>query len=63
MKCGYKECNHKIPLSLQYACKCGLIYCRYHNHFHSCTFDYKEEQRKKLEKEHPKVINDKINKI
>lgn len=63
MKCAFKDCKKNIPLSFQFSCKCGLMYCRTHTFDHGCEFDYKQEQRKKLEKEHPKLVVDKINKI
>lgn len=63
MKCQYKDCKKTIPLSFQFTCKCGIMYCRGHFNFHDCDFDYKKEQLKKLEKELPKVVMNKINKI
>ncbi len=63
MKCGSKNCNKTIALSLQYSCKCGLMYCRIHVNCHDCSYDYKLEQKNKLEKELEKVISNKIDKI
>lgn len=63
MKCAHKECKKNISLSFQFACKCGLMYCRGHFNDHECDFDYKKEQRRKLEQENKKIVVDKINKI
>ena len=63
MRCAFKDCNKSVPLSFQFSCKCGLMYCRGHFNDHGCEYDYKREQKDKLEKEHPKIVVDKINKI
>ena len=63
MKCAYKDCNKNIPLSLQYECRCGLIYCRMHNHDHDCDYDYKSAFRKSLKNKLVKVEASKLDKI
>ncbi len=63
MKCAHKDCKKTIPLSFQMACKCGLMYCRMHFNQHGCEYDYKEEQKKKLEKELTKMVVEKMEKI
>ena len=59
IKCAH--CNKKLGL-LGFKCKCNLMYCVGHLHpeSHNCTFDYKQEQCKKLEKSLLKVINSKV---
>jgi hypothetical protein len=49
MKCAFDGCKKKISL-VDYACKCTKVYCATHRaaETHSCTFDYKEEQKKNL---------------
>lgn len=57
-------CNKKLGL-LGFECKCKLIFCSSHLNpeTHSCTFDYKSEQSKKLEKTLVKVVADKVIRI
>ena len=46
-------------------CKCELVVCfncRYPDK-HNCTFDYKEEARKQLEKNNPIVVSEKLEKV
>jgi hypothetical protein len=38
------------------------IQCRYPDN-HNCTFDFKNENKKKLEKDNPLVVGEKIQKI
>lgn len=59
IKCAY--CKKKLGL-LGFKCKCNLMYCLEHlqPESHNCTFDYRQEQCKKLEKSLLKVINSKI---
>lgn len=63
MKCALNDCKRNIPLSLQFNCKCGVMYCRTHLHNHNCQFDYKEEHREQLKKDHPRLIVNKLQKI
>jgi hypothetical protein len=48
-KCSHDACKKKISL-VDFACKCTKIYCSAHRapETHSCTFDYKQEQKKNL---------------
>lgn len=57
-------CNKKLGL-LGFECKCNLMFCSSHLNpeTHSCTFDYKSEQSKKLEKTLVKVVADKVIRI
>lgn len=73
--CGYvvytqdgeidKECRAKLNLATQLTgkCRCGNAYCSKHKLNHNCTFDYHKMTQKILEKNHPKVVGDKINRI
>ena len=58
------SCNKKLGL-LGFECKCKLMFCSAHltPETHSCTFDYKNEQSKKLEKTLIKVVADKVIRI
>ncbi len=57
-------CNKKLGL-LGFECRCKLMFCSLHLNpeTHSCTFDYKSEQCKKLEKTLVKVVADKVIRI
>ena len=46
-------------------CRCQRVFCAKHCHLelHACTFDYKEEGRKLLEKANPVVTFPKLPKI
>jgi hypothetical protein len=58
MRCEY--CGRKTLLL--YDCKCDKKLC-FNCRDHECDFDYKSEGKKKLEKENPKVVAEKITKI
>ena len=55
------NCNKKIGL-LSFDCKCNEKFCtkcRYPEE-HNCSYDYKLEQCKRLEKNLVKVVNSKV---
>ena len=54
-------CNKKLGL-LGFQCKCGKMYCSAHllAESHNCTYDFKTEQCKRLEKKLVKVVNQKV---
>ena len=62
MKCHY--CKKKIGI-IEFDCKCCNKFCGKcrHPESHSCTFDFKSEQKKKLTKELIKIGPEKIIKI
>jgi hypothetical protein len=58
------NCNKKTGL-IPFSCKCGndfCIKCRYAE-THNCTYDWKTEARKKLEKDNPQIIAKKVENI
>ena len=57
------QCNKKLKL-ISFTCKCGFKYCVVHQnpHSHKCTYDYKSEKCKIIEKSNPK-LSSKIIKI
>jgi len=59
MKCYKCKKNNYIILD----CKCKKNFCIKHLNNHKCSYDYKEEQKIKIQKENPKIIKDKIPKI
>ena len=63
--CSY--CNKKKVSLLPFTCKCNLNFklcskCRMPED-HNCIYDFKTEQRKKLENDNPIVIGMKMEKI
>lgn len=63
-RCNLIECKSKLGL-LGFDCKCGYKFCGKHRHTdtHHCTYDHMSEARKRLEKENPKIVNEKLNRI
>ncbi|KAG4086458.1 hypothetical protein H8356DRAFT_1734984 [Neocallimastix lanati (nom. inval.)] len=61
-KCEY--CNKKLRITATYKCKCGKIFCAAHRYSecHNCTYDYKKQGKKDLEKNNPLVVKDKLQK-
>ncbi len=51
VKCAFEGCKKKIKLT-DYPCKCALTFCALHkcHVVHKCTFDYKKENKERLEK-------------
>lgn len=63
MRCS--QCNCKINITNSLQCKCDKTFCMKHRFFadHSCTYDYKSEERKKISDANPQIIADKLIKI
>ena len=61
IKCFH--CNKKFLITV--TCKCGNNYCLAHRcaENHKCSFDYKSQAKKKLEKENPVIAYAKVLKI
>ena len=61
-KCS--KCNKKLGL-VTYSCKCNKLFCSMHLHFteHECTFNYKSDSEKYLEKQMPKELKEKFERI
>jgi hypothetical protein len=59
------KCNTKVNITNSLECKCGKLLCMTHRHFnsHNCSIDYKEKDKKILEKNNPKVVAEKIIKL
>jgi len=57
-------CNKKIGL-LGFECKCKNMFCSMHFNpeTHDCDYDFKNEQKERLEKQLVKVVNDKVIRI
>ena len=56
------ECKCKITIMNSIDCKCGKKLCFTHRYFdkHQCSIDYKEKDRKILEKNIQKIVADKV---
>tara|TARA_B110000285_G_scaffold228867_1_gene292552 strand:+ start:1535 stop:1846 length:312 start_codon:yes stop_codon:yes gene_type:complete len=50
------ECNAKLKLII-FTCKCNHIFCHKHlgAHSHNCPYDYKNEKKKQIEENNPKI--------
>ncbi|KAF7265814.1 hypothetical protein GWI33_020886 [Rhynchophorus ferrugineus] len=59
------ECNKKLNITNIYNCRCGRIFCSQHRYseVHRCTYDYKTEGRKILERQNPLVTAEKIKRL
>jgi len=58
-------CAKKLGLATTYKCRCGNTFCSTHRYpeTHTCSYDYKTEGRKLLEKNNPVVNAPKLPKI
>ncbi|XP_066139605.1 AN1-type zinc finger protein 4-like [Euwallacea fornicatus] len=56
------ECNKRLNITNIYNCRCGRIFCSQHRYseVHRCTYDYKTEGRKILERQNPLVTGQKV---
>uniref|UniRef100_A0A182NZD2 AN1-type domain-containing protein n=1 Tax=Anopheles epiroticus TaxID=199890 RepID=A0A182NZD2_9DIPT len=59
------QCNKKLGVIMIMKCHCEKIFCAQHRYAeaHNCSFDFKVEGRKVLEKNNPLVVADKLPKI
>ena len=65
-KCNFDGCNRKLSLlEKTMKCKCENVFCSRHKHAekHECTFDYKNNGTKQLEKILVKIEPKRIEKI
>lgn len=59
------HCNKKLGIIMVMKCHCNQYFCSAHRYkeVHNCSYDYKENGRKQLEKENPLVCTQKLPKI
>ncbi|XP_053670475.1 uncharacterized protein LOC128720805 [Anopheles nili] len=59
------QCNKKLGVIMIMKCHCEKIFCAQHRYAeaHNCSYDFKVEGRKILEKNNPLVVADKLPKI
>ena len=66
-KSGCAHCGKKLKLveTSIGKCRCEHIFCSKHRfpESHECSYDWKEMSRKKLEKQHQRVVADKLTRI
>lgn len=57
-------CNKKVNL-IGFSCRCGGNFCAEHrfSDSHNCTFDYQEENRRKLSEQLVKIEGKKLDKL
>lgn len=57
-----KKCLIKLRITNTFSCKCRGSFCSKHRYTdeHGCIYDYKSENRKRLEKENPKILSSRI---
>uniref|UniRef100_A0A182JH10 AN1-type domain-containing protein n=1 Tax=Anopheles atroparvus TaxID=41427 RepID=A0A182JH10_ANOAO len=59
------QCNKKLGMVMIMKCHCEKVFCAQHRYAeaHNCSYDFKFEGRKVLEKNNPLVVADKLPKI
>lgn len=59
------HCNKKLGIIMIMKCHCGEYFCSAHRYkeVHNCSYDYKVEGKKKLERENPLCVTQKLPKI
>jgi hypothetical protein len=59
------HCNKKLGIIMVMKCHCNQYFCSAHRYkeVHNCSYDYKENGRKQLERENPLVCTQKLPKI
>jgi hypothetical protein len=58
-RCQVPNCRLKTLVP----CRCTLYVCSVHKFEHGCAYDYKSENLKKLQKDNPKIVADKVDKL
>ena len=64
MRCEHGYCRVKLSLTA-FPCRCGKLFCPSHRHSedHSCTYDFKEEESKRLGSQLVKISGNKLDKV
>ena len=59
------QCNKKLGIIMIMKCHCNKYFCSAHRYMetHNCDYNYKLEGKKKLERENPQVVSEKLPKI
>ncbi|XP_064387914.1 uncharacterized protein LOC135336068 [Halichondria panicea] len=58
------SCRKKVGLT-GFNCRCGYQFCSLHRYAdkHNCSFDYKSAGREELERKHPRIVADKVQRL
>eukprot|EP00095_Tigriopus_kingsejongensis_P010513 maker-scaffold45_size475391-snap-gene-1.12 protein:Tk10513 transcript:maker-scaffold45_size475391-snap-gene-1.12-mRNA-1 annotation:"an1-type zinc finger protein 4-like" len=64
-RCSDPTCKKKLNITNGFPCRCQKVFCAKHRHaeLHDCTYDYKKEGRKILERDNPVITLPKLPKI
>uniref|UniRef100_A0A6C0D787 AN1-type domain-containing protein n=1 Tax=viral metagenome TaxID=1070528 RepID=A0A6C0D787_9ZZZZ len=56
-RCSHNTCKRKLPLTA-FTCRCNLYYCDQHRmpEDHSCSYNYFEENQKKMKENLSTII-------
>lgn len=59
------HCNKKLGIIMIMKCHCNQYFCSAHRYMevHNCSYNYKREGKKKLERENPLCVTQKLPKI
>lgn len=59
------QCNKKLGIIMIMKCHCNKYFCSAHRYMetHNCDYNYKLEGKKKIERENPQVVSQKLPKI
>ena len=59
------HCNKQLKILDINVCKCGKLFCMNHRlcHTHNCPTIKSDDHKKEIEKNNPKIQNDKVDKI
>lgn len=57
VRCSFTNCKRKLPLTA-ITCRCNLQFCDNHRmpEDHECSYDYKAEGRKQMEKQLSTIV-------
>lgn len=63
LRCAH--CNKKLGIIMVMKCHCNKYFCSQHRYkeVHNCSYNYKLEGKKKLERENPQCVTQKLPKI
>ena len=62
--CHMVDCKRRLPL-MTFPCRCGKTFCVLHKppEEHKCQFDYHAAAKRKIKKDNPKIVAEKIKKL
>lgn len=59
------QCKKRLRVTNNYECKCGDIFCAAHRFCdqHNCAYDYVKENMEKLNRENPRIVKEKVERL